>query len=555
MTHPLHLDDLRERWRNLKGQLDKGDEGIIADIEKLLEDCVNAGEGIAEAGHRAELQWLAGRIADALFPLTREYPNALIAPARNGTIPTVVPSPPTPPTDPRPPSRGGWYAAGYALVALVGFGAAWAIQLPELSVARREAAQARVDADNKVQAADQRATAAEGKADAANKLAADAEGKVKAAEKRATEAEGQIDTRVGKAEQRAAAEAADAVAPVAALARPEAVEAIVLERCLRLIRESRLRDGAIQMRPGSEKAWISPYFANHAALALLAAHQNKPDRAGGDNDLAAVLDWMTWYADRQDPTTGEVGPVEGLVGSYTRTAEPVGPTAPIYLLVVDRYHQLKPDLPNRLLDAARRSLAATLRRIDPRDGLPFAGVGEPDPARTKQLIPAVEAYAGLLASARLFTRAGMDEPARQARAAADELAGKLGVFWQPENGPFAYAIKDGTPQARLERLAPDVLANLFGLTWIAPEHKALRDQLGTRFTPDSGAAPAAPAEYWWMAARAGKEPPQIETYRTMTLNRALFFAPTNVYVHRPAVVVLAMLDGKEWLIPGGKPAP
>jgi len=546
------LDDLRRRWRDLSPRLDDADDTVVTELQRLLEACVHSGEEATEAADRADLQWLAGRVGDALFRLTSEYPNALIAPARRPTPSTVAPSPPI---EPRRPYPGAWYAAWYALFAVVGFGAAWALRQPELSLARQEAVQAQADAETKVQAADQRAAVAEGKADAANKHAADAADKAKAAEKRATDAEGQIETRVGMAEQRAAAEAADAVAPVAALARPEPVEAIVLGRCLRLIRESRLRDGAIQMRPGSEKAWISPYFANHAALALLAAHQNKPDRDGGENDLASVLDWLTWYADRQDPTTGEVGPVEGLVGSYTRTAEPVGPTAPIYLLVVDRYHQVKPDLPGRLLDAARRSLAATLRRIDPRDGLPFAGVGEPDPARTKQLIPAVEAYAGLLASARLFTRAGVDEPARQARSAAAELANKLGVFWQPDIGPFAYAIKDGMPQARLERLAPDVLANLFGLTWIAPEHKSLRDQLGMRFSPDSGAAPAAPAEYWWMAARAGKEPSQIETYRTMTINRALFFTPTNVYVHRPAVVVLAMLDGKDWLIPGGKPAP
>jgi hypothetical protein len=141
-----------------------------------------------------------------------------------------------------------------------------------------------------------------------------------------------------------------------------------------------------------------------------------------------------------------------------------------------------------------------------------------------------------------FAAAGHASEAAKARRLAARVARGLGSYWSEKEQCFAFA-RDmkGTPAGGLSKSYPHGLAQLFALAHVAPERATLWQELRKRFKPgDDGM----PVERWLMAATRCATAEETKELRRATLTAMLRFTTDNVYVDRPALAILAIIDGK-----------
>jgi hypothetical protein len=330
--------------------------------------------------------------------------------------------------------------------------------------------------------------------------------------------------------------------------RPRALssaERRAVSACLARVRACQLPDGAFaQVAPAggpSAPVWVAPYFANIAALALLA--NSTRERAEGD--LAQAGRWLAWCAQRQKPGgywTDFEGPAAACAD--TGRVDAWDSSAALYLLALEAYRRAGGELPADWLEAARRS-AACLASLADEDGLTWA---KPD-YRVKFLMDNVEVRAGWRAAAALFAAAGAKAEAEQARGSAERLGVALAGFWSREDARFAHArlASGALAPAPEPRAYPHGLAQLYGVAFIQT-HSEAWSFVGRTFQPDAGPVAALGPE-WWLAAASRVSEDDARLWRGRVCEAVAGFDPARTYLQRYALSALALLEGAAWLSP------
>lgn len=310
-----------------------------------------------------------------------------------------------------------------------------------------------------------------------------------------------------------------------------------IEHCLGIIRNCQMDDGMIRMKGNGDPVWTVPYFSNFAAMALLAAHEVRPN----PKDLERVERWLGWYACNQE-ADGTIYDRSGSVSSYKSNGrrDSTDSYAATFLMTAWRYKRACNKRPSdEIVNAARKAVTA-IDAVMQADGLTIA---KPDYA-IKYLMDNIEVYQGLMEGALFFDSVDMKEEAQKARRMASRTAESLGKFWSEQDQHFANAIdRKGKLFVGLLKPYPDGLAQLFGLAHITPKRPGLWKEINKKFKPgDQGM----PVERWLIAANGmgddGKE--EKEKLRKATVEAALLFTSKNVYVQQPAMTVIALIDGK-----------
>ena len=337
-----------------------------------------------------------------------------------------------------------------------------------------------------------------------------------------------------------------AAEPPARKVRLSARERQAVAACLDIIRNCQLPDGALVqvnlgVAPGTA-VWVPPYFSSYAALALLAeAGQNANNRRAHSDDLDRVGRWLEWCARHQE-AEGYWYDWEGTRASYRSNGkvDAWDSSAAMFLLVAGRYQQAGGRVTPEVLRAARLSLGC-IEQVTDADGLTWA---RPD-YKVKFLMDNIEVYAELRGAASLLTAARLSDEAKRAAAQADRIAKRLPDYWQPNSGHFAYALhENGAFEAGLEKPYPHGLAQLFGVAFVEP-HQAAWTAAG-RFPAGNGPLAAAGAERWLVAAaRMGRR--EEQAWRAKLVRDIAAFQPGTVYLYRPAVSVLGLLEGADWM--------
>ena len=318
-------------------------------------------------------------------------------------------------------------------------------------------------------------------------------------------------------------------------------EAKAVATCLDIIRGCQLPDGAfVQVNHGGAPeapVWIAPYFVDYAAIALLAEYK----RTKRLSDLASVGKWLAWCAMNQ-ADDGYWNDYEGTVAVYKNNGkvDAWDSSAALFLLVAGKYQQAGGKVTPRIVTAARKALRC-IETVSDRDGLTWAT----PTYKVKFLMDNVEVYAGLQAASELFAAAGEKAEAGKASAQADRIRKKLPGYWRPADRLFAYALHpNGIFEGGLDKAYPQGLAQLFGCAFIAPKPEAWAAV--KKFPPDGGPSAALGAERWLTAAaRFGGD--DAREWRAKTAAEAAGFTPLNVYIYRPAVTALALLEGADWM--------
>jgi hypothetical protein len=280
--------------------------------------------------------------------------------------------------------------------------------------------------------------------------------------------------------------------------------------------------------------WTVPYFSNFAAMALLAAN----DTHVNPQDVHDVRRWLRWYADNQEPD-GTICDRQGTVSAYESSGkrDSTDSYAATFLMVIWRYKQaIDGEPPPEISNAGAKALAA-IQAVVREDGLTIAKPDYP----IKYLMDNIEVYGGLQEGALFFDSVGRKTEARKARKMAAGIARSLGEYWSDEDRCFAYALDmNGKFSRGLSEPYPDGLAQLFALAHITPVQAGLWQTVSRRFKPDSAGMPV---ERWLIAAARCGNPEEKAQLRRATREAMLQFTVDNSYVHRPAIAVLALLDG------------
>lgn len=308
--------------------------------------------------------------------------------------------------------------------------------------------------------------------------------------------------------------------------------------CLALIRGCQLPDGAFaQVGPGagpSAPVWIAPYFANYAALALLAGQEH----TAHSENVIRVGKWLAWCAKNQ-AADGYWNDFEGTADSYANTGkvDAWDSSAALFLMAAGRYRRCGGHMTPALMAAARKALAG-LARVTDADSLTWA---KPD-YKVKFLMDNVEVCAGLRAAAGLLSASEVGSACEH----ADRIAKKLPVYWNPSNKLFAYALlADNSFSGGLDKPYPHVLAQLFGLAFVEP-HAAAWETLVKTFRPETGQTTSTGPE-WWLVAAARIGDSQARSWRESVVREVASFSSQHVYLQRPALAVLALLEGADWM--------
>lgn len=331
----------------------------------------------------------------------------------------------------------------------------------------------------------------------------------------------------------------------AALTLTKAEKAAV-NNCLRIIRGCQLSDGAfIVMKNGGSDApiWIQGYFANHAALALLAA--NELDAS--DEDLRRVERWLEWCAKHQSPE-GFWFDQEGTSAKYSSTGkvDAWDSSAALYLLVAERYQRTGKSLSSNVLRATKNAVKCIKAVEDPTDGLTWA---KPD-FKVKYLMDNIETRAGLVAASKLYKRLNMNPESVATEKMAERIDKRLPDYWDDSKQWYAYALHpNGQFETDSEKLYPHGLAQLFGIAFVQ-QRAACWNRMVTGFVPDDSRLAAVGPERWLPAA-IGQSPEDAQKWRNSVIQSAAGFKPQEVYIHRPGLAVLSVIDGDHWL--GNRP--
>lgn len=312
--------------------------------------------------------------------------------------------------------------------------------------------------------------------------------------------------------------------------------------CLNIVRGCQLPDGAFrQLDHGPEAnslVWIAPYFGNYAALALLAGHERRKNSA----DHSAVGRWLEWCA-RNQTSQGYWNDFDGTLADYRDNGrvDAWDSSAATFLMVAGRYHCGDVALPEAIAAAARKALEC-IEAVTDVDGLTWATPTH----KVKFLMDNIEVYAGLRAGARLFTSIGANAEVRKADDRARAIGQRLPDYWLPADNLFASALhENGTFEVGVNKLYPQGLAQLFGIAFVAAKAPAWA-AVARKFLPDSGRAAVAGPERWLVAAsRVGI--PETNYWRAEVVKEVTTFNSQNVYVYRPAVAALSLLEGADWM--------
>ena len=275
-----------------------------------------------------------------------------------------------------------------------------------------------------------------------------------------------------------------------------------VENCLNIIRGCQLPDGAFVMKNHGKNAesiaWIPPYFANYAALAILAGSERKKV----PSDLARIAKWLDWCAKNQT-ADGYWHDFEGTISRHQSNGkvDAWDSSAALFLIVAERFQRSGERMTPAVITAAKKSLACIQMVTDQADGLTWA---KPT-YKVKFLMDNIETYAGLVAATRLFARLGAKEEQGQARQMVERIEQKLPGFWQQNEKLFAFALhQNGAFEAGMDQLYPHGLAQLFAIGFLDARTQAWQ-QVQAKFLPDDGDHAAAGPERWLIAASRMQE--------------------------------------------------
>jgi hypothetical protein len=236
---------------------------------------------------------------------------------------------------------------------------------------------------------------------------------------------------------------------------------------------AQLPDGAIARH--LDRASVSPYLANYAAMGLAAATLRTHDPRYGD----AAWRWLAWYGAHQDGH-GFVTDYR-VVGGELRSTGDLDSTdayAGTFLMAAQRTWAATGDLARLRALAPALSLAVdAIERTQDADGLTWA-----KPARrVKYLMDQAEVHAGLAAAADLAGVLG--DRALAARAAGDATRVGAGVAatWNPTTRAYDWAVhEDGTRVATdWHQLYPDAISQAWAVGLGLVPHDRSADLLTT----------------------------------------------------------------------------
>lgn len=314
------------------------------------------------------------------------------------------------------------------------------------------------------------------------------------------------------------------------------------DHCLTIIRNAQLPDGAFNMvhhgtDPG-HPVWVAPYFADHAALALLAGHA----ASASPEDVGRVGKWLAWRVTNQEEG-GFWFDHTGTNAGYksNKKVDAHDSSAALFLVVLDRYRQAGGKVTEALRDAAKRSHEC-IRALADRDGLTFA---KPD-YKVKYLMDNIEVEGGLLAASRVFAALGDPARAKAATGQAEQIARGLKKYWEAKDEKrFAWALHpSGQYDGGFAALYPHGLAQLFGCAFLAPERDAFL-AVEKKFPPETTAAGTGAERFLIAVSRC--DAGSVSKWRATTADAGLKMKPNEVYLFRPSLVVLGLLEGADWL--------
>ncbi len=313
--------------------------------------------------------------------------------------------------------------------------------------------------------------------------------------------------------------------------------------CMTLVRGCQLPDGAFaQVSPGDKTnapVWIAPYFASYAALALLAGQGHKQN----SDDLSRVGRWLAWCAKSQS-ADGYWTDFEGTATAYTSNGkvDAWDSSAALFLLVAGRYHRAGGHATPALTAAAKKALTC-IETVTGQDGLTWATPTH----KIKYLMDNIEVCAGLRAGATFFHATGAEAEAARADDQAGRIAKRLPDYWLPADNLYAYALHaNGSYEGGLGTSYPHGLAQLFGIAFIAPKAAAWASVSKT-LAPETGPASAAGTE-WWLIAASRLPGNAAEAWRARLVKEVAAFTPQAVYISRPALAALGLLEGADWML-------
>ncbi len=320
-----------------------------------------------------------------------------------------------------------------------------------------------------------------------------------------------------------------------------------IEYCLGIIRKCQLDDGMIRMTGTSDRVWTVPYFGNFAAMALLAAHEVRPN----PQDLERVERWLNWYARNQE-ADGTIYDRGGTASDYKSNGkrDSTDSYAATFLMVVWRYKQAcRKQVSTEIINAVKKAVIA-IEAVMQADGLTIA---KPD-YKIKYLMDNIEVYQGLTESTLLFDSVGLKDEAQKVRKMAARNADGIAKFWSEQDGHYAYAIDmKGKLFIGLSKPYPHGLAQMFGLSYIRPCKSGLWKEVSEKFEPDDKGIHV---ERWLITAKGLSDilPEEKEKLRKATVETALAFSGKNIYIERPAMAVIALIDGKSRFpdVPSGR---
>ena len=327
-----------------------------------------------------------------------------------------------------------------------------------------------------------------------------------------------------------------------------ALETKAVENCLSIIRKCQLPDGALQMKfdgtGRSAPVWIAPYFSNYAALSLLVAPLSVPEGGASKkpSDIIIVEKWLNWCVANQT-TDGYWNDFTGTVAKYRDNGkvDAWDSSAAMFLVVVDRYRRSGGKMTPGIIKSVKSALQC-IENVADDDGLTWA---KPT-YKVKYLMDNVEVYSGLAAGERVLVESAEKLEAEKAGRQKIKNGAALPKFWRENELEFAYALHpNGVFEGGLEKAYPHGLAQLFGAGFVL-EKPVIWNAITEKFVPDTGVAAVMGCERWLVAAsRLGVKDQSI--WRAKVVKESSAFSSESVYVYRPAIAVMALIEGAEWM--------
>jgi hypothetical protein len=311
---------------------------------------------------------------------------------------------------------------------------------------------------------------------------------------------------------------------------------------LQILRNCCMQDGGINMvdhGPAvSSPVWVAPYFADHVALALLAANNYN----ASVDDVARVGRWVEWRLKRQEKG-GFWCDYTGTKAKYSSTDEvdASDSSAAFFLMVLERYQHSGGVITGSMITAAKASLKGIIDVTD-QDGLTWA---KPN-YRVKYLLDNIEVYAGLKAGETFFSKT---KDALESRDCGDRASviGKLlpAYFAAKEKERFAWALHpDGTFAGGMDRLYPHGLAQLFGVAFVKSDADMFKNVVKD-FAPETGPTAIGAERFLVTASRLSDE--FSADWRRRVLKDKSLLNAKSTYNYRPALAILALLEGAHWM--------